>query len=71
MMNVKWELLKVAALRVGDYSSGLLCVYLFEHCETVNYSHLLQLLNQYHGSPNLTMTKAELKDLLSLAESDK
>ena len=74
-INAKRKLLKmpIAALRVGNTASGTSCVYLFEHSESVNYHQLLQLLNHYHekdSSSSVSITKADIRDILSLTTSD-
>ena len=75
-INAKHKLLKmpIAALRVDNTASDSFCVYIFEHSESVNYHQLLQLLNHYHensSSSSVSITKADIRDILSLTTSDK
>ena len=66
--------LPLVAFRVGEPRSGLSEVYICEHFSGVDYQQFLKLLNALHlqkKSRELSMSKSELKDLLSLAQTDK
>ena len=74
--NAKRRVLKMplAALRVGCPKSGLSEVYLFEYSKGVNYQQFLCLLNSFHlekTTKKLSMIKQQLKNVLSLAQSDR
>ena len=59
----------LAAVRVGLPRSGVSEVYLFE---CVNYHHFQRLLNTFHlekTTKRLSMTKQQLKSVLSIAQS--
>ena len=71
----RWVLkMPLAALRVVCPKSGLSEVYLFEYSKGVNYQQFLCLLNSFHlekTTKKLSMTKQQLKNVLSLAQSDR
>ena len=64
----------LAAVRVGAPESGVSEVYLFEYVNGLNYNQFLCLLNTFHiekTSKRLSMTKQQLRSVLSLAQSDR
>ena len=66
--------LPLVALCVSEAKSGLSEVYLFENSSGVDYRQFLNLLNTLHFQKNsreLAMSKSDLKDILSLAKTDK
>ena len=74
--NAKCRVLKMplAALRVGCPKSGMSEIYLFEYSKGLNYQQFLWLLNSFHlekTTKRLSMTKQQLRNVLSLAKSDR
>ena len=74
--NARHHLLRMplVALRVGCPKSGLSEIYLFEHFKGVDYQQFLCLLNSFHldkFSKTVAMSKQQLKNILSLAQSDR
>ncbi len=66
--------LPLVALRVWCPESGLSEVYLFEHYPGVNdrqFLHLLKVFQFERSSKKLAMTKQQLKNILSIAQSDR
>ena len=64
----------LAALQVGCPKSGMSEIYLFEYSKGLNYQQFLWLLNSFHlekTTKRLSMTKQQLKNVLSLAKSDR
>lgn len=62
--------LPLVSLRVGDLKSG----YIFEKVTGVCYRQFLHLLNVFHAekcSKKLAMSKKQLSDILSIAQSDR
>ena len=74
--NARRRLLRMplVALRVGCPKSGLSEIYLFEHFKGVDYQQFLCLLHSFHldkFSKKVAMSKQQLKNILSLAQSDR
>ena len=74
--NAKGRVLRMplAAIRVGLPSSGVSEIYLFEYIQGVNYRHFQCLLNAFHlekTTKKLSMTKQQLKSVLSLAQNER
>ena len=74
--NAKHRLLQLplVALRIGSPESGKSEIFLFEHFPGINYRQFLHLFNAFHTekySQNLTFSKQQLKDILSIAQNDR
>ena len=65
----------LVAVRMGDIASGTSQVHLIEYLPGVDYTQLQSILHQFHSggkpSSNPVMTRADIKDLLQLAQSNR
>ena len=75
--NAKMKLLRIplVALRVGEVNSGVSNIYLMEYNKITNYFHVMSILTDMEetkkSSSCVTLSKQKLKDILSMAQSDR
>ena len=71
--SAKQRLLRIplVALRVGMPNSGQSIVYLCEYTPNVNYRHFVTLLSASQSAQKCPLTKEKLKDIMSVAQSDR